>query len=273
MLWRLVGAVSGEAPSGGASQGGKAVTMGGETLYIGRTQILGAPRQHLALALHAQKAHPTVIRQAFLGGVQDLEQVASAAQARQPIGQTIQRIEKIPHQNRGRVEGEPHIRPLPRRALQGRGQTLQCSGSGGGSQPAIQQRHPLATPDQQCRQGQKQQFRPMAFGGQMGGGPPIHGGRAIAPHPNGLGRRPFALAQEQLVGASRLPPVDGSGGIARLGMAELPETLTRPGAAASMGALGHRSRDPAGLHQQRRQKSGKVLGLMPLVQDQRTLLT
>ena len=67
-----------------------------------------------------------------------------------------------------------------------------------------------------------------------------------------MGRLPFALAHEEMVGARRAPPVDAGKGVVLVEMAELPEGLAGSGAAAAMNAVGDGMGDALRLDQERR---------------------
>ena len=67
-----------------------------------------------------------------------------------------------------------------------------------------------------------------------------------------MGRLPFALAHEEMIGASRAPPIDAGARVVVVEMAELPEGLARSGAPAAVAAMGDGMGDPLRLDEQRR---------------------
>ena len=118
--------------------------------------------------------------------------------------------------------------------------------------------HTLAAAHQKVRDGEAQHEGAVHLGLHGQGRDIGHGGGAIHPDPDRMGRLPLALAHIDPVVSSRAAPVDPRGGFAPDEGAELPEGLAHASALAPMHAMHRRRRDLFGRDQQGRQAARKI---------------
>ena len=125
----------------------------------------------------------------------------------------------------------------------------------GRGRTAAEQPDALAAGQRQLADGEGQDQRAVALGLGRQMRAERHRGRQVRPEPDGMRRFPFALADIEMIGTCRAPPIDGGGAVALRVMAKLPEGFAGAGAAPAMNAVRDGLRNAAGLDEE----SGEAL--------------
>ena len=271
---RVFGVVPGEGPARAPADRFQPSDMRGEARAVFAARAFDPAHQHVALALHALEAGAPPERQAFLRGVEDLQQmpVDPAAGETAYVGvDLLERRQEIADHDQMAV---PWQRFEHRQAFavpaclalveQGVGGALQPGAAARRHRAVAEEGDVLAAAHQQRGEREQQQIGPVMLFRQVRFRAIAHGGRIVAPQPDALRRFPFGLAHEQVPGLGRLAPVDRLRRIGRLVAAELPEGFSLTDPAAAVHALRHGRGDPFGRHQKRRQPDRHFLGAMPV---------
>ena len=263
---RAVGVMDEEGPVQAFCLGGKGVAVCGEPLLVALAQSFGAPGDHAVAAFARSELGAALVGKRLLGGIEDLHEVAAHALFGDRLdarGSLLNRLEEIAEQQ---ALGEAAERCRRRQA-----RSLACVSHqdlgdaarsvAAGVRPVAKNADTLAGAGEKLGERKPEHDGAAFLRRPRQARAELHGGRKIDPQPNGVRRLPFPLAHEEMVGASRAPPIDAGAGIVVVEMTELPEGLARPRAPAAMAAMGHGMGDALCLDQERWHARGKRVGL------------
>src|SRR5665213_520646 len=265
----LVGAMDEIAPAQTPRKIAQGFGMGAKARAVGALHAFGAAENIAEAPGGRFKPRAAVKRKFFFGRIDDVNQMASDAAARQAAQcdfDLAQRRKKIAEPDELRIFGDRRIgrqRVIAGRHLRHLVADARERDAARRRRTAIAiERNAFATANEQRAQRQRQHARAVDLGHIREFGFESHPGRSVAPQRHRFRRFPFAFAHEKMRRLRGLPPVDGRRGVFRLKAAKLPEGLAHAGFAPTMNTEIDKRGEAFRGHKQGRQAGRKRLGLI-----------